>query len=216
MAMPRVAPPPLESGDHLTREEFHRRYLAHPEIKRAELIDGVVFVSSPASNEHARPHGRAVGWLYTYQIRTPGTDLAVDGTVLLDSENEVQPDVCLYWLPPRGKVQLVTRSEGRQTVHYLQGVPDLVFEIAVSSASYDLHSKRRVYERNGVPEYIVWLIFEQRLVWFRLTEGRYVEVPPDARGMIESGVFPGLRLAVDKLLAGDDAGVAAALDLPNG
>ena len=73
-----------------------------------------------------------------------------------------------------------------------------------------------MYERNGVPEYIVWLIFEQRLVWFRLTEGRYVEVRPDERGIIESAVFPGLRLAVDKLLAGDDAGVVAALDLPIG
>jgi len=216
VAIPRAAVPPLESGDHLTRAEFHRRYLAHPEIKRAELIDGVVFVSSPASNEHARPHGRAVGWLYVYQIRTLGVDLADNGTILLDSDNEVQPDACLYWLPPRGNVRLVARREGRRTLHYLQGVPDLVFEIAASSASYDLHSKRRVYERNGVPEYIVWLIFEQRLVWFRLREGRYVEVRPDERGIIESAVFPGLRLAVDKLLAGDDAGVVAALDLPIG
>jgi Uma2 family endonuclease len=214
--MPGVAVPPLESGDHLTREEFHRRYLAHPEIKRAELIDGVVFVSSPASNEHARPHSRAVGWLYVYQIRTPGVDLAVDGTVFLDPDNEVQPDACLYWLPPRGNIRLVTRREGRRTLHYLEGVPDLVFEVAVSSASYDLHSKRRIYERIGVPEYIVWLIFEQRLIWFRLADGRYVEVEPDERGMIESSVFPGLRLAVDKLLAGDDAGVVAALDLPSG
>ena len=29
---------PLESGDRLTREEFHHRYCARPDIKKAELI----------------------------------------------------------------------------------------------------------------------------------------------------------------------------------
>ena len=33
--------PPLESGDHLTRHEFERRYQARPDIKKAELIEGV-------------------------------------------------------------------------------------------------------------------------------------------------------------------------------
>jgi len=47
--------------------------------------------------------------------------------------------------------------------------------------------------------------------WFRLEDGGDGEVMPDARGVIESAVFPGLRLAVEKLLAGDDAGVIAAL-----
>jgi Uma2 family endonuclease len=45
------------------------------------------------------------------------------------------------------------------------------------------------------------------LTWFRLTDGRYVEVEPLERGVIESAVFPGLRLAVTKLLASDQAGV---------
>jgi len=37
---PRVLP--LEPGDHLTREEFERRYDATPGLKKAELIEGVV------------------------------------------------------------------------------------------------------------------------------------------------------------------------------
>jgi Uma2 family endonuclease len=216
VAMPRVAVPPLESGDHLTREEFHRRYLTSPEIRRAELIDGVVFVSSPDSYDHAEPHSRAVGWLYVYRARTPGVGLADNATLFLDPDNELQPDVCLFRVPPNGNIRFVTRREGRRRLRYLEGVPDLVLEIAASSASYDLHNKKQVYERNAIPVYIVWLIFEHRLVWFRLADGRYVEVEPDERGMIESSVFPGLRLAVDRLLAGDDAGVVAALDLPSG
>jgi hypothetical protein len=37
--------PPLESGDRLTRFEFERRYMAMPHIRKAELIEGVVYVA---------------------------------------------------------------------------------------------------------------------------------------------------------------------------
>ena len=36
--------PPLANGDRLTRAEFERRYAAMPELKKAELIEGVVNV----------------------------------------------------------------------------------------------------------------------------------------------------------------------------
>lgn len=208
MAAPIRLSPPLESGDHLTRDEFHRRYLEHPEI-RAELVEGVVFVSSPVSLQHAEPHSTAVTWIGTYRIRRPGLRSADNITLLLPTGDEVQPDVCLYRPPPLGRVRFVERREGKEKVSYLEGVPELVFEVAASSASYDLHSKKRAYERAGVPEYIVWQIYERGITWFRLVDGRYVEVQPDANGVIESAVFPGLRLAVAKLLAGDDAGVIA-------
>jgi Uma2 family endonuclease len=216
MAAPQTAPPPLESGDHLSREEFHRRYLEHPEIKRAELVEGVVFVSSPASNEHGVPHGTAVGWLFAYKARTPGIELTDNGTLFLPTGDEVQPDACLYKVPPSGGVQLVTRREGGRPVRYLEGTPELVFEVAASSASYDLHSKKRAYERSRVPEYIVWQVYDRRIDWFRLQDGQYVPMQPDERGVIESRVFPGLRLAVAKMLAGDDAGVLAELDRAGG
>jgi Uma2 family endonuclease len=212
MAVPRTLPPPLESGDHLSRDEFHRRYLEHPEIKRAELVDGVVYVSSPVGNVHSVPHGKVVGWMFAFCARTPGIELAVDGTVFLPSGDEVQPDACVYRLPPTGNVRLVKRREGRQTVEYLEGAPEFVFEVAASSASYDLHSKKRAFEQSGVLEYVVWQIYDRRITWFRMQNGRYAEVEPDENGVIESTVFPGLRLAVAKMLDGDDAGVLAALD----
>jgi hypothetical protein len=34
--------PPLAGGDRLSGEEFMRRWEAHPEIKRAELLGGLV------------------------------------------------------------------------------------------------------------------------------------------------------------------------------
>ncbi len=62
-----------------------------------------------------------------------------------------------------------------------------------------------------MPEYIVWRVLDRRVMWFRLRDGEYVLLQPDARGIIESEVLPGLRLDVAALLAGDAPRVLAAL-----
>lgn len=215
MAAASVPVVPLESGDRLTRAEFHRRYCARADIKRAELIEGVVYVASPTRlDQHGEPHFAVVTWLGTYRARTPGVRGGDNATVFLDAENEVQPDAFLFYDPPRGGGARAT-SEG-----YVEGAPQLVVEIAASCASYDLHDKIRVYRRNRVGEYVVWQVLEARIDWFRLRDAEYVRVEPDARGVIESRSFPGLRLNVAKMLAGDIAGVLAELDadsqLPRG
>ncbi len=46
------SPPALEPGDRLTRAEFERRYAAMPHVKKAELIEGVVYVPSPVRYDH--------------------------------------------------------------------------------------------------------------------------------------------------------------------
>lgn len=38
--------PPLEHGDHLSGDEFTRRWEAMPDLKRAELLEGMVFLAS--------------------------------------------------------------------------------------------------------------------------------------------------------------------------
>ncbi len=48
--------PPLQSGDRLTRYEFERRYEAMPHLKKAELIEGVVYVPSPVTVFHSKSH----------------------------------------------------------------------------------------------------------------------------------------------------------------
>ena len=99
---------------------------------------------------------------------------------------------------------------------YLTGPPELIVEIAVSSASIDLRDKRRAYCRNGVREYVVWIVAEQRVEWFNLEGDEYVPQQPDAQGLLHSRVFPGLRLPVADLLACDSARVLAALAQPQG
>jgi Uma2 family endonuclease len=196
----------LESGDRLTRTEFHRRYCARPDIKKAELVEGVVYVPSPARHvPHGQPHNIANIWLGVYAGRHPNVDAGSESTVFLDADNEVQPDVCLFLLPEAGgRVRLTERG-------YLEGAPELIFEVAASSASYDLHDKMRAYRRNGVLEYIVWRTLDKAIDWFRVIEGAYVRIEPDEHGIIESAVFPGLRLDIPAMLAGDRARVLAAL-----
>lgn len=199
-------PLPLEAGDHLTRREFERRYTAMPHLKKAELIEGVVYMPSPVHYEgHAEPHSDLMTWLGVYRAATSGVRLADNATVRLDSDNEVQPDALLRLNQTVGGHSHVSADD------YIDGPPELIVEVASSSASYDMHDKLKVYRRNGVQEYLVWLIHEQELVWFSLDEGEYVLISPDEQGVIRSQVFPGLRLAVAALLAGDLAAVLAEL-----
>lgn len=198
--------PPLESGDRLTRQEFERRYAAMPQIKKAELIEGVAYVASPVRiKNHGRPHAQIIGWLLTYTAATPGVDLADNATVRLDADNEPQPDVLLRIEPEVGGNSRISDDD------YVEGAPELIAEIAASSASYDLKDKLNAYRRNGVQEYIVWQIYENRLDWFKLEEGRYLLLEPDADGVIRSVVFPGLWLAVPALQQGNLAVVLAVL-----
>jgi len=206
MATATKRPPVLESGDRLTREEFHRRYCERADIKKAELVLGVVYVAPPVSTErHGEPHGLVNTWLGVLVVKAPGLHLTDNATVYLGPDSEVQPDACVFWDPPRG-------GSARRTVDgYLEGPPVLVVEVAASSASYDLHDKMEAYRRAGVPEYVVWQVVDGRIRWFHLRDGEYIPLEPDERGVIESRVLPGLRLPVEAMLAGDMAAVLAAI-----
>lgn len=194
--------PPLNNGDRLTRAEFERIYAAHPEIKKAELIEGVVYMPSPARyREHGKPHFDAIVWIGTYVAATPGSEGSDNSTLRLDLENEPQPDALLRLTPESGGGSSVGEDG------YLEGAPELILEVSASSASYDLNQKRRVYARNGVPEYILYLAYEKRVIWFVLRDGVYVEQQPDVDGVLKSERFPGLWLLPGALLAGNLSGV---------
>jgi Uma2 family endonuclease len=204
MSAPTRVRPVLESGDRLSRDEFHRRYCDRPDFKKAELVEGVVYVPSPVSAKfHGQPHALIVGWLAAYWAKHPELFLADNTTVRLAAQTEVQPDACLWRESSDGPW---VDADG-----YLAGAPHLVVEVAASSASYDLHDKKEAYRRAGVREYVVWRVVDEAVDWFRLRGDTYVPVEPDGDGLIESEVFPGLRLARPRLLAGDVAGVLAAI-----
>lgn len=199
--------PPLENGDHLSLPEFERRYAAMPSHQKAELIEGVVyFMASPLRfRQHAEPHAWILTWLTTYQILTPGTRVGDAPTVRLDLDNEPQPDAVLFLDPEREGQVRVSEDD------YIEGAPELVVEVAASSVAKDLYEKKQAYRRNGVKEYLVWQIYENRLDWFALEAGEYVKLQPDEKGVVKSRVFPGLCLAVSALLGGNMAQVLAIL-----
>ena len=190
--------PPLENGDRLTQVEFEWRYLNSPQIQKAELIEGVVYVASPVRlRNHGRPHANIIGWLFVYASATPGVDLADNTTVRLDGDNQPQPDAMLRIEPEKGGNSWVSEDD------YVEGAPELIAEVAASSVSYDLNDKLNAYRRNGVKEYLVWQMYENKLDWFVLQQGRYVTLKPDEEGIIRSQVFPGLWLSVSALCEGN-------------
>lgn len=187
--------PPLMAGDQLSREEFLRRWEAHPRIKLAELIAGTVYMPSPVSVDHGGMDGDVGGWLSTYKAFTPGTASERNTTsIMLD--DTPQPDLNLRLLPEYGGGSWV---EGK----YLHGVPELVAEVCASTASYDLHQKYVLYESAGVPEYLAVVVFEQEIRWHIFVDGRYQRLSADADGLYRSPIFPGLWLDGQALLAGN-------------
>jgi Uma2 family endonuclease len=198
--------PPLVAGDYLTRPEFERRYHAHPEIKKAELIEGIVYMPSPVrADKHGDPHFDLIALLGVYRMATPGVRGSDNATIRFDLMNEPQPDILLRLDPEVGGNSWID-GDG-----YLQGAPELIIEIAASSTSYDLHQKKATYARHGVQEYLVFQMNERQVSWFTLHNGTYELLPTDTDQILRSQVFPGLWLAVTAFWADDMATVLGIL-----
>lgn len=203
------AVPTLENGDRLSGSEFERRYEAMPNLRKAELIEGVVHLPPAALRfrSHGQPHSRLNGWLAFYEALTPGVSVGIEPTVKLTNRNYPQPDVVLMIDHDRGGQAYLNKDD------YIEGAPELAIEISASSVSIDLGVKKTAYRRHGVKEYIVWRVFDRALDWFYLSslESDYVKLADDNSGVIKSPTFPGLWLASEALLQGDTAQVFAQL-----
>jgi Uma2 family endonuclease len=201
---PEDAIPPLETGDRLSRAEFERRYRAMPGLKRAELIEGVVYIPSPVGlRRHGGPHFELITWLGAYKAAAPGVIGADNASTRLDLDNEPQPDAVLLIDPASGGQARLSPDDD------VEDAPELVAEVASNSVSYDLTDKLKVYRRNGVCEYVVWRVLDRQVDWFVLREGDYVRLPLDPSGVYRSEVFPGLWLDPLALVGGDMAAVLA-------
>jgi Uma2 family endonuclease len=176
-----------------------------PEDVRAELIGGIVYMSSPAKRDHGRYTTRVIGWLTDYEESTPGVEALDNTTNILGDDSEAQPDGCLFILPEKGG-QTWENSRG-----YLCGPPELAAEIASSSEAIDLHAKKRDYEKAGVLEYLVVALRQEKVFWFRSRRGKFKEMSPGADGILRSEVFPGLWLDPAALLRRDTKRLAEVL-----
>jgi Uma2 family endonuclease len=197
--------PPLVNGDRLDQKTFHVRYEHMPENCRAELIGGIVYMTSPQRVPHSKAHPLIARWLDEYAEATPGTDTYLNNTQILGPESEPQPDACLFVLPEYGGRVYEDDEE------YLHGPPELVVEVSAATESIDLHLKKVDYQNAAVPEYVVIALRQRKVFWFHLRSGKYKEVSPSADGVIRSRIFPGLWLNSQALVSRDRSGVLETL-----
>ena len=200
--------PLLENGDRLDAEEFLRRYERMPDVKKAELVNGVVYMASPVRLVHALPHSDVGIWLGIYRVNTPGVLSPDNVTFRLTKKNTVQPDMMLCTESKRGGKSQASKND------YVIGSPELAAEVAASSVGLDAGPKREIYRKHGVAEYVLWRVEDEAIDWWTLRDGHYQALEPDAAdGLLKSVVYPGLWLDKPAMLRGDMPAVLAALQL---
>jgi Uma2 family endonuclease len=177
-----------------------------PELKKAELINGIVYMGSPVrTRQHSEPDSLIQTWLGAYGIATPGVKSATNPTVRLGPDDVPQPDALLRVLTECGGQ---TRLDAKG---YLLGAPELVVEVAASASSLDARDKLVSYRRAGVCEYVLWRTEDQVVDWWVLEEDEYRPLAAGPDGVVRSRVFPGLWLDVPALLAGNGQKLMARL-----
>jgi len=209
MLAPVATAPELVTGERMDVEEFLRRWDELPELKNAELIDGVAYVSSPVSLEPGDLDTLIHMWLAYYAQATPGCRAGSNSTwLMLDSAP--QPDAALRILPAYGGL---SRVRTRRKKRYSAGAPELAVEVCLASTDVDFGPKRKLYQRAGVQEYITIEALLERIIWRVLDENHvYSFQLTTDDGILRSRVFPGLWLDVAAFWANDGAKMLAALN----
>jgi Uma2 family endonuclease len=160
--------------------------MAMPNLKKAELIEGMVYVGSPVRiNVHSEPDQDVQTWLGLYRHATPGIRGGGNGTMRLSPTSVTQPDGFLMIPPEAGGRSQIDDDD------YLARAPELVVEVAASSASYDLHEKFLAYQRAGAIEYVVFRVRDSVIDWFALRDGRFEQMKA-TDGILKSVALPGL------------------------
>ena len=182
-----IYPQLISPGDHMPLEEFLDRWNQMPDLKRAELIEGTVYMPSPVSLRHMQWDNCIQALCGIYRLRTRGTQAGTNGTWLMNNSSAPQPDCSISILPEFG---------GRSTVKggLALGAPEFVAEICHSSRAYDLGPKLALYQSAGVDEYLAVLVEERRFEWRVLVKGSYELLAPGKVGIYRSRILPGLWL----------------------
>jgi Uncharacterized protein conserved in cyanobacteria len=178
----------VEVAERMTAEEFLE--LA-PEDRKAELIDGVMIMPSPALDIHERLFGFLFRLISEYvEMYDLGEVRGSRTPVVLASDQVYEPDILF----------VARERAGRITERGVMGAPDLVVEIlSRATVAYDRGPKLQGYERAGVRE--VWLIDPYGPVgteFYRLEGGRFVPARVEG-GVLRSAAIPGLALRVEWL-----------------
>ncbi len=199
--------PLLKIGDRLDQKTFHALYEGSPPGFRAELIGGIVHVSSPIKQPHSWFSIHVGQWLVDYETDTPGVEALNDPTDILDSQSEPQPDACLRVLTECGGQTFIDDDS------YLTGPQELVVQISDSTERLDLNQRKRDCEKAGVREYLVIAIRKGKVHWFVRRRAKFKDLPAGKDGIFRSEIFPGLWLDAAALFRRDVKRMRAVLRL---
>jgi Uma2 family endonuclease len=184
---------PLVAGERLTFDEFIRRWESMPDLKRAELIGGIVRMA-PLSADHADSDQVLAGLIVNYRLHTPGCAGGASATwhMLGDAP---QPDQHLRILPSYG-------GQSRVKGKFCDGAPELIFEVCYSSVRRDLKDKKKLYFSAGVIEYMT-VLNNKDVRWYVRGNHDFHALTTDKNGVFRSRIFPGFWLNAPALLAAD-------------
>ncbi len=177
----------MQVAQRITADE----YLAYEGERRTWLVDGAVVMNQPGL-AHQVLHGRLFGALDGWVQAAEGRGLVVlPLDVRLDDRNVYAPDLLWY------QAARVPAFDARAPYP----VPDLAVEIrSPSTWRYDVGTKKRVYERESLPE--LWLVDGESsvLLVFRRSAPTApvfdVELELDRSATLASPLLPGFALEV--------------------
>ena len=133
--------------NHKENQKFtYKDYLTWPDDERWEIIDGIAYDMSAAPvSAHQRIVSRLSAFFEPILNGKPCIPYPAPFDVVLSEETVVQPDF------------LVVCDPEKMIDTHISGAPDLVIEIlSQSSIKKDRFTKRDLYERNGVREYLIF------------------------------------------------------------
>ena len=196
MVSPSLKDTRLITGMRLELDEFLSRWEALPELKNAELIDGIVFVSLPVTLEHGQRANILNWWLSHYVGDKRGCEAASNVTCTMLGQSP-QPDVLLR----------LTEEHGGQSIdtgYLLAGAPELVVDICETSFEIEFGPELELYQKAEVRENItIRTLPPPGIVWRVLVDGSYRVNEPDSKGILRSQCFPGLWLDTEGFWAED-------------
>lgn len=188
-----LQPGDVYCADHpLTLEEFLELV---DEDTEAELIDGVVVMSSPAGTAHETLFGWLLRVLGGYvEERQLGTVLGSRSPVRITGYTGREPDL------------LFVRAERHHIIqeNEITEAPDFVIEVVSPNDRPGAIIRKQVqYETIGVEElWVVDLPRREVRAYCRGASGRFVSVPIGEDGVLRSTVVDGFELKVEWLWSG--------------
>lgn len=179
----------VEVAELMTADEF---FEVAPEEQKAELINGVLIMMAPPSDEHEQLQMFLLKLIGIFVEENDLGEIRGSRTaVKVDSINAYEPDILFV---KRDREHIVRRKG-------VFGAPDLIIEIlSAGTARHDRGAKMRAYERIGVREY--WLIDPYGPVgteFYQSNGTMFMQVQPDEAGWLHSNTLPNFKIQLDWL-----------------